>query len=476
MQRTDTGGSFLRSAATAASGSSIRRLWPSALAAVALVLFTATTGLAQTGRLRANLLGNGTERVVDSATGAADTSVTTVGQVPPVPAADRVAPLAVPRTATRLVPQTPDRVVDSREGDEPPPAPGTAMSFTLDDDDTVAVMISVSVMNASQPGAVLVDGRAGVVEAARLPEPGATTTNLVVVPVEGSDMTIRSSAGGHLVADIVGRFTPVTEPVASGRFVAVAPLVVAELETAVEGRELDIALSDIVLPDTALLSTHSQPPPRHALRRLPDTALPDTAPLDSVLDGAGEDGGYYGAEPSAEYEDDSPGLDDASAVLAVVTADVGTEGGMVRLGPTQGDFDQILMWAPAVNDDRQRQALVLLEPTDDLLTSLRYDGGTELTVEVVGYFTGEETPAAQTGLFLPTGPTTIFDGPLANSVPADAAGLRTDSGSAWITVAPRAGIPGQLGSSIVQADYGTVQIAAPANVDATVILLGEFLS
>lgn len=448
MQGIDTGGSFLRRAATAASGSSIRRLWPSALAAVVLVLLTATTGLAQAGRLPANLLGNGNERVVDSGVGAAETSATT-GQVPAVPPANRVASLTVPPTATRLVPQPPDRVVDTREGDDPP-APDTAMSFTVDDYDTVAVMISVSVLNASQPGAVLVDGRAGVVEVARLPKPGATTTNLVVVPVEGSDLTIRSSAGGHLVADIVGRFTPVTEPVASGRFVPVASTVVAELETAVEGRELDISLSDIALADIE----------------------PDGL-------GLGHRAGYYGDEPDADDDDveyESPLIDDASAVLAVVTADVGTDGGRVRLGPSQGEFDQMLMWAPALDDDRQRQGLVLLEPTDDLLTSLRYDGGTELTVEIVGYFTGEEAPAERSGLFLPTGPVTIFDGPLTNSVPADAAGLRTDSGSAWVTVAPRAGVPGQLGSSIVQADDGTVQIAAPADVDATVILLGEFLS
>lgn len=444
MQGTDTGGSFLRRAATAASGSSIRRLWPTALAAVALVLLTATTGLAQAGRLPANLLGNGNERVVDSGVAAAETSATTTGQVPAVPPANRVASLAVPPTATRLVSQPPDRVVDTRESDDPP-APDTAMSFTLDDDATVAVMISVSVLNASQPGAVLVDGRAGVVEVARLPKPGATTTNLVVVPVEGSDLTIRSSAGGHLVADIVGRFTPVAEPVASGRFVPVAPTVVAELETAVEGRELDISLSDITLADI------------------------DPADL-------GYGAGYYGDEPDADDEYESPLIDDASAVLAVITADVGTDGGRVRLGPSQGEFDQMLMWAPALDDDRQRQGLVLLETTDDLLTSLRYDGGTELTVEIVGYFTGEEAPAERSGLFLPTGPVTIFDGPLTNSVPADAAGLRTDSGSALVTVAPRAGIPGQLGSSIVQADDGTVQIAAPADVDATVILLGEFLS
>ncbi|MGI9615510.1 MAG: hypothetical protein ACR2QO_21540, partial [Acidimicrobiales bacterium] len=185
MQGTDTGGSMLRRAATAVGGSSTRRLWPSALAAAALVLFTATAGLAQAGRLPANLLGNGIERVVDSGVGAAETSATTAGEMPPVPEANRVAPLALPPAATMLVPQPPERVIDTRGGDEPPPSPDTALSVTLDDDDTVAVMISVSVLNASQPGAVLVDGRAGVVEVARLPKPGATTTNLVVVPVVG---------------------------------------------------------------------------------------------------------------------------------------------------------------------------------------------------------------------------------------------------------------------------------------------------
>jgi hypothetical protein len=241
-----------------------------------------------------------------------------------------------------------------------------------------------------------------------------------MVPVEGDEVTVRSSAGGHLVVDLVGAFQTVAGPVAAGRFVPVAPRQVAELVTAVEGRELDVRLD--------------------------------------------------GSDPALGLQ-----LDRASAVLVLVTADVGTEGGAVQLGPTGDEPDQMLMWSPALDDDRQRRGLALLRPTAEALTSLRYDGGSRLTVDVVGYVTNDQAAVERSGLFVPSGPRTLYDGTIGSAEVAAVGGLDPASSTALITVGPRTGIPGQLGSTVVVVDGGTISLTASSEIEAVVTLLGEFL-
>jgi hypothetical protein len=261
---------------------------------------------------------------------------------------------------------------------------------------------------------VLVDGGSGVVEAVLTGSPGTTTSNLVVVPMVGSGLTVRSSAGGHLVADVVATFEP-SPPSASGRLVTTDPTRIARLITEDDGRETDLDLS---------------------------RAVP---------------------------------IGEAAAVLVEITADVGADGGIIRLGPSAGRLDQMLMWGPAGDRGRDRRGLALLQPGEGGTAFLRYDGGTEVTVDVIGYVTSNRAEESSAGLYLPSGPRLLHQGELDPAIPVVAGGLPGGAGTALVTVGARSAIPGQLGSLLLPVDAGSVTLRPPSALDATVTLLGVFL-
>ncbi len=62
---------------------------------------------------------------------------------------------------------------------------------------------------------------------------GQTIANTVIVPIGvGGKVTLFTSAGAHLLADVSGFFSPVLGPVAGGRFVSVTPRRVLDTRTA----------------------------------------------------------------------------------------------------------------------------------------------------------------------------------------------------------------------------------------------------
>lgn len=322
---------------------------------------------------------------------------------------------ALPERASRLVAHAPRRALDTREGDAEGTAPDPDVVHQIEVEQTAtAVALSVSVLGTERAGSVLIDGRAGAVEAITLGGAGGTTTNFVVVPVAGGPLNIRSTAGGHLVVDVVGTFEHSAEST-SGRFVSVEPVTVGELETEIDGRELELAFTP---------------------------TLP---------------------------------LDEASAVLVVIDADVGVEGGMVRLGPDVDSFDQMLMWAPSDGVSRQRRGLALVDPSDDILAALRYDGGSLLTAEVVGYFTNEGAESGTSGLYVPSGPELVVDGPIGPDDPVSFVPEEVFAGSALLTVGSSSAIAGQLGSVLVPVDDAGLTVTPSADIDAMVTLLGVFL-
>jgi hypothetical protein len=364
---------------------------------------------------------------VDRAGQVTPASPAEVPAVPPTTAAPDPEPepgTQAPAGAARLVVQTPARVLDTRTAGETPPPADTAFSFPVEPDRS-AVALSVSVLGTERDGSVQVDGRQGVVEAVRIPRAGATTTNLVIVPLapgtgEG-EVTVRSSAGGHLTVDVVGTFEPVAGPVRAGRFVSVDPIRISDLETATEGRQSDLSFNDAGI----------------------------------------------GSSP--------PGVPvGVSALLVAVDADVGADGGVVRLGTDHEHYDQMLMWAAALDDNKQRRALALVEPTSEGLAALRYDGGSRLTLDVIGYFTDESAEPALDGLFVPAGPRAVYEGPLGPGTEVEIAGLSPEAQAALVTVGSRAGVPGQLGSALLQVERGTVAVTTAADVEGVVTLLGEF--
>ena len=322
---------------------------------------------------------------------------------------------AAPTRAGRLVAQAPERVLDTRgpDGSSSAPDPGATRTFRVPPDRT-AVALSVSLLGAERSGSVTIDGRAGAVEAVAVGGAGGTVTNLVIVPVVGDEVTVRNSAGGQLVVDVVATFESAPTGSASGRFVAIEPTRITELETAVDGDQATLAF---------------------------DQAVP---------------------------------AEGASAVLAMVTADVGADGGVVRLGPAQESYDQMLMWGPA-GENRQRRGLVLLEPTVEGTAALLYDGGTVLTVDVVGYFTGDEAALELTGLYVPSGPRLLYTGPLGPDAPVQLSGVEPGAGLAVATVASRSADAGRLWSVTTPVVDGGIEIGAAGPVEADVTLLGVFI-
>lgn len=279
--------------------------------------------------------------------------------------------------------------------------------------DWAAVALSITLAAPSDAGSVLVDGGTGAIEVVAVDSPGQATTNLVFVPIAGNTLSTWSTAGGRVIIDLVGVFEE-SAATNAGRFVPVDPTEITHLIAEEDGRETDLRL---------------------------ETAVP---------------------------------IDEVDAVLVVVGADVGDDGGVVRFGPAAENYDQQLMWGPA-NGTRQRRGLVLLRPNDLGEVHLRYEGGTELSAHVVGYFTNGNRPTSTAGLYLPTGPRRLHDGVLRPSDPVVVGDLEPLAATALVTVGSTSISSGRLGSYLVPVDDGQVTLTPSTEVDSVVTLLGVFL-
>ncbi len=249
---------------------------------------------------------------------------------------------------TRFVDLPTTRILDTRAGDgaEPVP-PGGSVDAELGDliptDEVSTVVFSVNVAMAQGPGPITISAGGDDVNAINAAGPGQMTTNMVFVPYEpGEEVTISTAGGGHLVVDAVGYFAE-SEVASAGRFVPVATQRIARLVTEVDGREA-------------------------VVRPLANPALPASG---------------------------------VNSVLVRITADVGGEGGMVRLGDDLDVLPNTMMWAATSGDDRTRQgvAVVTLSDLDEL--AFTYNGGTVLDLDVLGYFTDESALETSSGLFVP---------------------------------------------------------------------------
>lgn len=331
-------------------------------------------------------------------------------QPPPPTTAPQSVEQSLPTRSSRFVAQAPRRVLDT--GDGRAPLPDTTYRVAVDADRT-AVALSVSIIDSSKPGSIFVDGGAGIVEAITANQSGVTTTELVVVPLAGNGLTVRSSAGGNLVVDVVGSFEA-SGPTDVGRFVSVAP---TDLSPPAAGSGAEITL-----------------------------------PIGQLVPG-----GVSGA------------------VLVAVTAEVGPDGGTVRIGPSQGRFDQALRWSGADVGTILRRGLVVLQPGPDGTARLRPDGASVLSAEVIGYFSGGGGEPSVDGLYAPSGPRLLVDGPATTGQSLTIAGLDPSAATALITISsPSVGV-GSLGSVLVPVMGGEGTVQPPAG-DAEVVLLGLFLA
>ena len=315
---------------------------------------------------------------------------------------------ALPDGASRLVALNPERIIDSGEES----AVGDRAVAELGRDWT-AVAVSVTVAGSPQAGSVLVDGGGGAVEAIAIDRPGASTTNLVVIPMSGRTLTAWSTAGGRVIVDLVGGFEA-SGPTATGRFVAIEPTEITRLVTKTDGRETDLPF---------------------------DQAAP---------------------------------TDQASAYLVAISADVGDQGGMVRTGASADQYDQALMWGPATDLSKQRRGLMLMQPNADGQAHLRYDGGSELSAQVLGYFTSDSQPVSSDGLYVASGPRRIHEGLLQPNEAVVVDGFDPSAATALVTVGSPSTGAGRLGTFLLPVGGGQLSLTPSSEIDSVVTLLGVF--
>jgi hypothetical protein len=309
-----------------------------------------------------------------------------------------------------------------RRADQPL-RPGTRISGSVPPG-TAAAAVSVTVTRAGRPGRVTVDGGAGPVTALSIARAGSTTTNLVIVPVRGTALTVATEPGGGLTVDVVGTFTT-ADAARGGRFVPVKQTNVVSLYTKQDGR-------------------------------------------DATVDPAS-----FGAKAGIR------------AVLAVVTAEIGTKPAWVDLGGEPGQIDRTMSWGPA-SGSNQRRALALIPVNDRGQFSLRYEHGSRIDVDVLGYFTGEAAADSVAGLYVPRTPATVFDGvarPQGNQVEAPAA-----AAAVFVNLSGEKGVEGRLPAQDVgiasgrtigttlPATGGKTEIRASRSLSVQATLLGYFVA
>jgi hypothetical protein len=290
--------------------------------------------------------------------------------------------------------------------------------------DIDAAAVEVTVTSARRAGAVTLDAGAGPVDAVRIATPGTTTSNLVVLPVSGRRLDVRHGPGGGLTVRIVGTFGSAGDT-GAGRFVAHRPVRVAHLDTAQDGRELTV--------------------PARA----------------------------YGARPGIR------------AALVLVTAEVGEVPARLLVGRQPEGVAERMVWGGASDPHTQRRGLALVPVNAQGEFSMRYEHGTALDVDVLGWFTGPGASLDQGALLVPSTAETLYDGRVGRGgtdldVPGDATG-------ALLNLAAEPGISGDLGPDnvavasgrtlavVVDAESGKVHLKARQSLGVRVDLMGVFV-
>jgi hypothetical protein len=320
--------------------------------------------------------------------------------------------LVVTPARARFVPVTPDRILDTRTGNGTAPgrlAAGATVSLTVAGRGGVpatgasAVALTVTGVD-STPGFVTVwpGGTKPNTSNLNMTRPGQTLAVQVVVPV-GSDgkVSLSTSGGGHLLADVAGWYETATSAT-SGRFTGVAP------------------------------------------SRLLDTRNGTGAPV-----------GRRGAGATLTLPVGGQGNVPASGASAVVLSVTGVDSsaGFVTAWPS----GQTRPNASNLNTDFRGQTvaahvIVPLGPGGnvDLYTS----GGGHLVVDVVGWFTDATAPGSTSGLYVPLTPQRRIDSRLGLGV--SPAGRRPAGSTTGILLGGSGGIP-STGAGAVVANVTAVQ-------------------
>jgi hypothetical protein len=287
-----------------------------------------------------------------------------------------------------------------------------------------AVAVQVTVTDTRRAGVVSLDAGAGPVEAIEVAAPGATTTNLVVLPVADRNLSVSHGPGGGLTVRLVGTFAAAPAS-GAGRFVARPPVRVAHLDTAQDGRRLTIPAAT------------------------------------------------YGARPGIR------------AALVLVSAEVGEVPARLLVGRQPSAVAERMAWGGAVDAATQRRGLALVPVNAAGEFSMRYEHGTALDVDVLGWFTGPGAPLREGALLVPAPARTVIDGRVSRkgaeiAAPHEATGallnLAADPGVAG-DLAPDdvAVASGRTLAVVVDAARGRVHLDALRAIRARVDVLGYFV-
>jgi hypothetical protein len=270
---------------------------------------------------------------------------------------------------TKFVPLPPLRILDTREGLGAPQAklgvggqidlqiagvggvPATGVS---------AVVLNVTATEATRAGYVSAypsGTRRPIVSNLNLDLVGQTAANLVTVKVGANGkVTLFTSGGTHLVADVAGYYTPVFTS-ADGRLQSGTP------------------------------------------ERILDTRLGLGAPQAKLVAGQQLDLQVTGRGPVP-----ATGV---SAVVLNITGDQASLAGFVTAWPAGIDRPVVSNLNLVAGETRANLAIVPVGAGGKV--SLFTSGGTELIADVAGWFTDATMPDDSVGLFVPISPTRVLD-------------------------------------------------------------------
>jgi hypothetical protein len=355
-------------------------------------------------------------------------------------------------TTSKFIGATPTRILDTRPdfrlnylGDKPVAGSQTVVTVVGRASvpaDATAVTGNLTVTEATGPGFVQAfpTGKQALGSSSNLnvEQAGQTIANAVTVPIGlNGAITLYSQSGTHLVLDITGFFVPVTEPTSAGRYVQVSPTRILDTRPATRlnyvGDEMPDAHSSVVVQVTG---------------RGPVPAVYSTLPRVPL---------------------------GVRSLVLNVTATNAAAPGYVQIAPGRQLFQGT---SSSLNVERVGQTIAnqVIVPVLDAFPGIGFEtifpgsieiytqGGADLVVDVLGYFTGEAATPTMEGLFVPVQPTRILD-----TRPCCATGYRGDTplAGARITVdtADRGGVPA-VGVAAVAANITITEATNPGFVQA----------
>lgn len=273
-------------------------------------------------------------------------------------------------------PLSPERILDTRESQPAPagsPKGTVAAGNSIDvqitgeggvpDDGVYAVVLNVTIANATGPGFVTAHPKGTTRPNAsniNVTAVGQNAPNSVIVPVgDDGQVTLYTSGGGHLIADVFGYFEQ-TGSATAGRLIGVSP-----------SRSFDTR------PSSALAGAKGK--------------LDAGETIEVTVTGTN-------GVPSSGV----------SAVVLNVTAAAATAPGFVTVFP--GDEDQPStsnLNLSFAGENRPNAVIVPVSATGTI--KLYSEAGTHLLADVSGYFTDDTAEDTDDGLFVPISPERLLD-------------------------------------------------------------------